>query len=315
MPLSNAALLRKAAGPIGTGDFTAASGLLSAEQSSAFLDRVYVSTPFTQLQRSERRRAMVGTIAKMGIGGRILRAKHAGVDDSVLIKPVFGDVAYAIARYRVDSEIEEEVFEENIEQEGFEDHWLNTVTGQVGRDLEDLHFNGDETSLDPFLSLNRGWLRQLALSSTAHRINGATITAGALSKGHFFGAYEALPDQYKAQSDQMRWLMSPTNEARWLEYLTNRATPAGDAAIFGTGATRGPLGIAIQTIPSMPNDRILLSATKNFIVVFHREIRYRKTTEGREAIREDKRFYAWFISDDPIIEEDAGIADIYGLTA
>ena len=306
MAMSNAVLLRKAAGPIGTGDFTAASGLLSAEQSSAFLDRIYVSTPFTQLQRNERRRAMVGTIAKMGIGGRILRAKHAGVDDSVLVKPVFGDVSYAIARYRVDSEIEEE---------GFEDHWLNTVTGQVGRDLEDLHFNGDETSTDPFLNLNRGWLRQLALSTTAHRINGATITAGALSKGHFFGAYEALPDQYKAQSDQMRWLMSPTNEARWLEYLTNRATPAGDAAIFGQGGALAPHGIQILEIPSMPNDRILLSAVRNFIVVYVRDLRFRKTTEGRKAIREDKRFYSWFLGDDPIIEEDRGIADIYGLAA
>lgn len=315
MTMSNAALLRKAAGPVGTGDFTAASGLLSPEQSSAFLDAVYVSTPFTQLQRSERRRAMTGTIAKIGIAGRNLRKKNAGVDDATLIKPTFGDVPYSIQRYRVDSEIEEEVFEENIEQEGFEDHWLSTITGQVGRDLEDLHFNGDTTIVaDPFLSLNDGWLRQLALSATATRINGATINAGAISKDHFFAAYQALPDAYKAQSDQMRWLMSPTVESRWLEYLSNRATAGGDAALLGEGGRR-PHGIAIQTIPAIPNDRVLLSATRNFIVVFHRDVRYRKTTEGRQAIREDKRFYAWFLSDDPIIEEDKGIADIYGLDA
>jgi hypothetical protein len=313
--LTQAALLRKASGTIVPGDFEANIGTLSPEQSSAFLDRIYVSTPMTQLQRNERRRSMTGTIAKMGISGRNLRKKNPGVDDSFETKPNFDSVAYAIQRYRMDSSIEEEVFEEGIEQDGFEDHWLNTVAGQVGRDLEDLHFNGDESSSDLFLNLNRGWLRQIALSATAHRVNGGTINGGNISKDDFFAAYQALPDAYKAQSDQMRWFMSPTNKSRWLEYLTNRATPAGDAAIFGQGGALAPHGIQILEIPSMPNDRILLSAVRNFIVVYVRDLRFRKTTEGREAIREDKRFYAWFISDDPIIEEDAGIADIYGLTA
>lgn len=313
-PLSNTQLLRKAAGALGTGDFVAASGLMSPEQSSTFLDAVYVATPFAALQRNERRRVMTGSIAKIGIGGRNLRRKTAGVDDATLIRPTFGDVDYAVRRYRVDSEIEEEVFEENIEQEGFEDHWLSTVTGQVGRDLEDLHFNGDETSADPFLSLNDGWLRQLAVSTAAARVNGAAVNGGAIAKDHFFDGYQALPDKYKAQADQMRWLMSPTNESRWLEYLTSRATPAGDAALLGQGG-RSPHGILIQTIPSMPNTRILLANTKNFIVVTHREVRYRKTTEGREAIREDKRFYAWFLGTDPIIEEEAGVVDIFGMAA
>lgn len=313
MGLSNAELLRKAAGPITTGDFTASVGTLAPEQANAFLDQVYVATPFTGLQRNERRRSKNGSIAKIGIGGRLLRKKTAGVDDATLQKPTYGDVQYSTVRSRLDWEVDEEVFEENIEQEGYEDHLIRLMTDQVGRDLEDLHFNGDTASADPFINQNDGWLKQL-VGGTANRVNGGAVSAGAIEKSHFFDGYQALPDKYKAQADQMRWFMSPTNESRWLEYLTGRATPAGDAALLGQGG-RSPHGILIQTIPAMPNDRILLANARQFIVINTRDIRFRRTVEGRQAIRQDKRFYAIFLDDDPIIEEQAGIVDIFGMAA
>ena len=317
MPLTNADLVRKAAGPVGTGDFIAASGLLAAEQANAFLDAVYVATPFSALQRNERRRAKTGSIAKIGIGGRLLRLKTAGVDDATLSKSTFGDVSYTCVRSRLDWETEEEVFEENIEAAALEDHLMGLMTGQLGRDLEDLHFNGDttDTSADAaFLTQNSGWLYQLANAGLAHRVNGAAVNGGAIEKSHFFDGFQALPDKYKAQADQMRWLMSPTNKSRWLEYLTGRSTAAGDSALLGQGGDR-PHGILIQEIPAMPNTRILLANTSQFIVLNTRDIRIRRTTEGREAIRQDKRFYAIFIDDDPIIEEQDGVVDIYGMAA
>lgn len=317
MAITNADLVRKAAGPIGTGDFIASIGTLAPEQANDFLDAVYAATPFSGLQRAERRRVTSGSIAKIGIGGRLLRKKTAGVDDATLVKPTFGEVDYACVRSRLDWEVEEEVFQDNIEQEGFEDHLMSLMTGQLGRDLEDLHFNGDttDTSADAaFLTQNSGWLYQLGNAGLAHRVNGGSVNSGNVAKDHFFDGYQALPDKYKAQSDQMRWFMSPTTESRWLEYLTGRATPAGDAALLGQGG-RSPHGIAIQTIPAMPNTRILLANARNFVVVNTRDIRIRRTVEGREAIRQDKRFYAIFLDDDPIIEEQDGVVDIYGMAA
>lgn len=314
MVMTNAELIRKATGPIGDSDFTPNIGTLQPEQANAFLDQVYVSTPFTQLQRNERRRVTSGSIAKIGIGGRLLRLKTAGLDDATLVKPTFGQVNYQTVRERLDWEIEEEVFQDNIEQEGFEDHLMGLMTAQIGRDLEDLHFNGDTSSSDPFVQLNDGWLKQIATGGIAHRTNGATINGGNISKDHFFAGYQSLPDKYKLQADRMRWLMSPSNWSRWLEYLSNRSTPAGDGALLGQGGN-SPHGIAITQIPAMPNDRILLGMVQQFIVVNTRDIRIRRTVEGREAIRTDKRFYAIFLDDDAIIEEQDGIADVYGLAA
>lgn len=317
MSMSGAELLRKAAGPITPGeDFIAASGLLSAEQANAFLDAVYDATPFAALQRVERRRAKSGTIAKIGIGQRLLRPKTTGVDDATLAKPTFGDVAYQTVASRLDWEIDEETFEENIEGGAFEDHVVRLMAGQVGRDLEDLHFNGDPTDASAdavFLNQNQGWLYQLANAGLAHRVNGGAVNSGSITKAHFFDAIEAMPNKYLSTGN-LRWLASPTTWSRYIEYLTDRATGAGDAALF-SGNIPSPNGIPGIAIPAMPNSRLILTDPRNFIVVNTRDIRRRKTTEGREAIRADKRFYAMFLDDDPIIEEQDGVVDVYGLTA
>jgi len=315
-PLSQAELLRKAAGPISTSDFIAASGLLAAEQASSFLDAVFEATPFSALHRKERRRSRTGSIAKIGIGGRLLRKKTAGVDDATLQKPLFGDVSYTTVASRLDWEVEEEVFEDNIEGEGLEQHLFNLMTGQTGRDLEDLHFNGDtaDVSVDaPFLTQNDGWLKNLAGSATTHRVNGGAVAGGVIEKAHFFDALNAMPNKYKTQGG-LRWIGSPTLFERYVEYLTSRATAAGDAALIN-GQLSQVLGIDVVRVPALPNTRFLLANPQNFIAVNTRDIRVRRTVEGREAIRTDKRFFAIFLNDDPIIEEDDGVVDTYGMVA
>jgi len=316
MGMSNAELLRKAAGPVGTSDFIAQSGLLAPEQSSAFLDAVYTATEFNGLCRHVTRRAKSGTIAKIGIGRRLLRRKTAGVDDAQLAKAMHTDVAYQTVASRLDWEVEEEVYQENIEQEGYEEHLARLMTDQVGRDLEDLHFNADtaDTSADAaFLTQNDGWLKQIAAGgSGAHRVNGGSINSGSIAKGHFFAAVQALPNKYA--TDRLRWLMSPTNISRYIEYLTERETAAGDAALIAGNLTQ-IAGIKVQQVSALPNNRILLADPQNFIAINTREIRRRKTTEGREAIRRDMRFYAIFLDDDMIIEEMDAVADVYGLAA
>lgn len=315
MSMTQADLLRKAAGPIGTGDFISASGLLAPEQADAFLDAVYEATPLNAIIRHEKRVATSGSIAALGIGSRLLRKKTAGVDDATLVKPVFTDIGYQTVPVRLDWEVEEEVYQRNIEREGFEDHLVRLMTDQVGRDLEDLHLNGDtaDTSADaPFLTMHDGWLKKLAGSSLATRINGASTNGGNISKDHFGLAVAALPAKYF--TDQMRWIMSPVTKSRYIDYLSNRATPAGDAVLVSGDLTQ-IRGIPVITAPKMPNSRILLTDPKNLAAVNTQDIRRRKTTEGREAIRRDMRFYAIFLDDDSVIERPDAVADIYGLAA
>lgn len=322
MVMNGAELLRKAAGPIATGDFIAASGLLSAEQSTRFLDQVFEATPLSALIRRERRRSKSGTIAKIGIGGRLLRRKTAGVDDATLVKPTFSDIPYATVSSRLDWEVEEEVFQDNIEAEGLEDHLVRLMTTAIGIDLEDLHLNADTTTVVDanntqadvdFRTQNDGWLRQIATGGIAHRIDSSTINAGDISKDHFFAAVQAVPSKFLNPA-VMKWVANEVVLSRYAEYLSNRGTGAGDA-VLASGQVTQIAGFGVVPASKMPNTRILLVDPKNLIAVNTREIRRRKTTEGREAIRQDKRFYAIFLDDDPVIEEQDAIADIHTLDA
>ena len=55
--------------------------------------------------------------------------------------------------------------------------------------------------------------------------------------------------------------------------------------------------------PAMPDDALLLTDPNNLIVVNTYDMRIRKTTEGKEAIMQDKRFYVIHFDFDTIIEE------------
>lgn len=293
--MSNAELLEK----IDTGTL-AGGGLLNPEQSKEFLRMTFQATPFSQLHRKETKVAKTGEIDKIAIGGRLLRKKTEGTDDNYRAGIATSKVSYSTVAVRLPWEITEETIRQNIEGESFEDTVMTMMTTQLGIDLEDLHFNGDTASTDPFISINDGWLKQIRTGAGAHVVD-CTADTG-FGKDTLFKGLAALPNKYRGPN--VRWLMSPTRRLKWLEYLTQRSTPAGDAALIGAGdQVNKPLGYAIVEVPSLPDNVILITDPQNFIVVNTYDIRIRKTTEGREAVMQDKRLYVIHLDDDPVIQE------------
>ena len=64
-----------------------------------------------------------------------------------------------------------------------------------------------------------------------------------------------------------------------------------------------PASIPTVQCPSLDDKTILLTDPQNLIVVNTYSVQIRKTTEGKEAIMQDKRFYVIHFDFDPIIEE------------
>ena len=64
---------------------------------------------------------------------------------------------------------------------------------------------------------------------------------------------------------------------------------------------------------SLDDGTIHLTDPRNLIVVNTYSVQIRKTTEGREAIMQDKRFYVVHLDYDPIIEELDATAIVKGL--
>lgn len=313
MPINNRELIRKA-GAVDTGSVT--SGLLTAEQSRQFIAQTFEATPLGALVRHEMRRARSGEIDKIGIAGRILRGKTENVDDGNRVKPNFGQVNYKTVAVRLPWEITEETLRENIEGQGLEGTITNLMTRQVGVDREDLCINGDEdtpaqTDSQPtpdyeFLKLNDGWVKQIK--------NGGHVTdhVGApMSLDVFYKALRSMPNKFNNGS--LRWLMSPHRQQEYERYLLDKAITVG--GIISDKRIENPCSIPAIPVPAMPDDAIILTNPQNLIVVNTYDMLIRKTSEGKEAIMQDKRFYVIHLDVDAIIEELSAAAIITNLNS
>lgn len=293
---NNSTIIRKAA--IATGSL--ASGLLNPEQARKFIQQTFDATNLGGLVRHEMRTAKTGEIDKIGIGRRILRKKTENTDDNYRAGVNTSQIEYSTTAVRLPWEITEETLRENIEGQNFENIVTNLMTTQLGVDMEDLYLNGDEAT-EPtdkdydFLKINDGWIKQIG---NGGHVYDAT-NEDDMSLDMFYKALASLPNKYN--NGKLRWLMSPKRAQEWELFLLNKVVNQGGAV--PDSVYTSPARIQAVECPSLDDKTILLTDPKNLIVVNTYSVQIRKTTEGKEAIMQDKRFYVVHLDYDPIIEE------------
>lgn len=293
---NNSTIIRKAA--IATGSL--ASGLLNPEQARKFIQQTFDATNLGGLVRHEMRTAKTGEIDKIGIGRRILRKKTENTDDNYRAGVNTSQIEYSTTAVRLPWEITEETLRENIEGQNFENIVTNLMTTQLGVDMEDLYLNGDEAT-EPtdkdydFLKINDGWIKQIG---NGGHVYDAT-SEDDMSLDMFYKALASLPNKYN--NGKLRWLMSPERAQEWELFLLNKVVNQGGAV--PDSVYTSPARIQAVECPSLDDKTILLTDPKNLIVVNTYSVQIRKTTEGKEAIMQDKRFYVVHLDYDPIIEE------------
>lgn len=301
-------------------------GQLNPGQAKAFIQEVQEKSAFGSAIGLETPREPEGTIDKMGNGSRLVRGRKENTDDGYRAGISTSEIEYKSKDLWLPFEVTEDFFHENIEGESAEAKILNRMTRQFALDLDDLDINGDEASEDAFVSLDDGLLALAKGSEATHHVKGAKVKdaegnelKGAMGKELFFQLKYAMPNKH-FNSGGMRWLMSPNRWTTWIEYLTNRETAAGDAALMAKELF--PLGIPpfvgfssdksapMPGIPAWPDDLIMLADLSNFTRVITWDIqRYRVTGETDwELATRRKRGYVFFIKKDFIIQEDDAVA-------
>lgn len=290
------------------------NGLLNPDQRDEFYDMVMETSPFWQQHRMEIKQPRTGQIDRMFIAGRKLRKRNENTDANTDSRPDLTSVAYALVGVTIDFDITEESIRYNIEGEGFARRLITRFAERFSLDVEDLHWNGDVAAGagpdQQFLNINDGWL--LDINANGLIVDGATINAGILSKSHLFAAIQQLPERYAQRLNMYAWIMTTRTRIDYEEYLTDRATAAGDVVLVGQSQAMTPLGIPIIESPYLGNN-IVLANPRTFISVMSSDVIIRTTTEGREAIRQNKRLYAIHADTDPIIEEVEGVVVITDL--
>lgn len=288
------------------------SGLLGPEKSKKFLKQVFEKTTIGSAVRHEMRQAGTGQIDKIGIDRRILRKKVENTDDGQRQKPKFSKIEYATKAVRLPWETTEESLRENIEGEGLESTIHDLMTTQMALDTEDLYFNGDKDVSDEdedydFLKINDGWIKQLQTGS--HLIDATQINEGMPSLDLFYKTVSAIPNKYNNGS--LRWLAPPSFIQAWEKYLLELSIQKGGG--LSESMMRAPASIPFHSVPSMEDDKVILTNPKNLIVVNTYDTKIRKTTEGKSAIMEDKRFYVIHFDYDNIVEEKDAAALLTGI--
>lgn len=275
-------------------------GLLNKEQARKFIQQTFEATNLGGLIRHEMRTAKTGEIDKIGIASRILRKKTENTDDGYRANVQTTNIEYSTTAVRLPWEITEETLRENIEGQGLEGTVTNLMTKQLGIDLEDLYLNGDidvpaSDADHDFLYINDGWIKQIKNGGHVYDAS----SASGMSLDMFYKTLQTIPNKYNNGS--LRWLMSPRRAQEWELYLLNQVI--GKGGVVPDSIYTSPARIQTIECPSLSDDTIMLTDPKNLIVVNTYDMQIRKTTEGKEAIMQDKRFYVVHLDFDPIIEE------------
>ncbi len=106
-----------------------------------------------------------------------------------------------------------------------------------------------------------------------------------------------------------------TGTQHWRDYLADRNTGLGDAALLGSDSALAPFGYRILEDPAMPVGTIVLGIPKNFIIGLHRDITFDKTSEGKDLVSRGARYYQFTLRVDCAIEEKDACVKIEGLDA
>ncbi len=294
---TNRQIINKA-GAIQTGNIT--HGLLNPEQARRFIQQTFEATNLSPLVRHVMRTAKTGEINKIGIASRIIRAKVENSDDGYRAGVETDVIEYATKAIRLPWEITEEALRENIERQQMEAIITDLMTTQLGVDLEDLYLNGDEEtdSSDKdydFLKLNDGWVKQILNGGHVYSAKNQSV----MSLDIFYKALQALPNKYN--NGKLRWLMSPKRAQEWELFLFNKVI--GEGGAVPESIYSAPAKIKSVECSAMSDDKIILTDPQNLAVVNTYDVKLRKTTEGKEAIMQDKRFYVAHLDYDPVIEE------------
>lgn len=288
---------------------------LNYEQVDAFTTMAYESNNFLQGIRHVNRISAKGTIDKIGVTGRNLRSKKENVMASNTATPQFPQVPYAVEPVVLPFEITEEFIRQTqrVRNQNAEEIIMAAMARNYGENMQDIGFNGDTATpnTDPdyeFLKINDGWLK---LARTTGNYLDWTKLTDSQKKGILFEVERSIATRYRS-GGTFKYFMHPNTYSKRLQKLAEKDTSAS-IQLQITGGVKKVNSYDVEEVWSMPEGAILFTYHPNFVMVHTYDMQFRKTTEGKEAIYADKRFYAIHSDFDAIFEEPAAVAFVEGV--
>lgn len=289
MGFDNQTLLQKAT--FTTPDL-GAGGVTTAD-ADRFINLVVSTQEFLPEVQIRRRNTAKWKDAFMDLAVRVARpgVEAQRLADADRVKPSVSFIEFSTVMVKGEAPISDEALEDAIGGGSFRTEVTRAVTTRFGNDLEELFLNGDTASLDPYLALLDGWLKQTTLSggnvynATGRATGTATEMQHILSK-----MLQMLPVQFAREIQANgRFYVPHIFLAKYREQLAGRLTGYGDMMLTGNSevAYQGiPLrGVAnIPVTPGTPDTgQILLASPNNLYAGFRRDIRLETERSAKEG--------------------------------
>lgn len=232
-----------------------------------------------------------GTIDTLGVKRRNLK-EHKGISTTPEGRDFKEEqsVPYALGAVYWDAWIENSntFYTARMRGQDVRQALLSLQQQQYAADIQDLAFNGDESSADEFLKLNDGFIVQAEKKAAVKKV-GTTLPT--------FQELTLLTGQFESKylNNTFKWFMSLATNTHYVAEIQNRQTNLGDATIVN-GQLTNIAGYAVEIVDNMQNDVILFTPFENLAQVPGVEVTL--TTAAQDSLATAKQAtYHFMLSD------------------
>lgn len=270
---------------LGSGLF-ATGGKLPAEVADAFIDFVIEQQATLSRVVTIRMNAPQGHTDELRVSVRKIRkaveATAPALADSVTTHRQTLDTVETILA----EDITMTFLEDNIERAGAEAHIARIIATAFGNDSNDLVWNGDESSSDPFISINDGLLLKFQ-NSVDGDITDADQAAATTNTEVLQDLLEKMPDQFLGRTDHAYW-MAVTFAQKYADEVSKRETSLGDQVLIQGFPALRYFGIPIvpETHIKSASRRGILTPTTNIFWGVQRVFRIDSEFKPRRRVIE-----------------------------
>lgn len=253
------------------------------------------------------KKAPAGNIDTLSVGKRKLREASKTDTPTGVGSIAPGQIPYAVKKVKWDEWVQNDDVWYALASRGqnVEDVIISMIQDQFAVDLQDLIFNGDTTSADPFVKIIDGFVKKAKVST-----NKTDLAANDVTIQAFVDHVAVLPDKFKTRND-ISWFITQKTHDKLMSLLTTRQTNLGDAVLID-GKVSKLAGYNVEIVQEMQSGFAMLTPRENLKPVFTRDLRYNRTAQGATAAAKDATYHILFAYLDCVIREVDAIAWMTG---
>lgn len=264
-------------------------GYLSAQQARTFLRDAIEATVILAQADVFDSASPVFEVPKISFSNRIMYAgvEGARVDSGDRQEADTSLVTLTTKLFKGEVPVSDEVFEDNVEQEGLADSLAEMIAEAVGRDLEEIAIKADTGDSDVSFNQFDGIIQSLVDAN----VNVVSMTSHTSYKEMLKDMVADLPSRWRRTWDRLKFFVPISMADGYSDETSNRGTGLGDSQQTDAPSNRYR-GIGIEEVALFSGTQnsydyskvALLCDPMSLKVGFHRRVRMEKFRDPREGL-------------------------------